>query len=341
MAKRRRAKKRNNTMLLLVTAALLVLAVGAAVLVSRLFKNQKPAWEGGYSVHISEVMTDNDAYPDPSGALCDWVEIANTSSRPFDLGGYGLTDQEGKTKHTFPAGTAVPAGGWLVVWCDSDLGGGYAPFALKKDGGESVCLLNSNGVTIDKVETVRCAPGQSLIRAADGALVPTDEPTPGFANDEAGRQAYLATRTTESGGELRLSEIMSANSLFPGPDGVCADWIEIWNPTDHSVSLLGYKLSDREEKTKYSFPAEAVLFSGEYLVVWCDQELQGDYAAPFALSSAGGETVVLTGPNGVAADSAELPALESNTAWARTDTGWTVTGQPTPGYPNTPEGYAA
>ena len=113
MAKRRRAKKRNNTMLLLVTAALLVLAVGAAVLVSRLFRSQKPAWEGGYSVHISEVMTDNDAYPDPSGALCDWVEIANTSSRPFDLGGYGLTDQEGKTKHTFPAGTVVPPGaGW-------------------------------------------------------------------------------------------------------------------------------------------------------------------------------------------------------------------------------------
>ncbi len=338
---RRRARKRRNTTLILVTVVLLIAAAGAVVLVSALFKNQKPAWAGGHSVHISEVMTDNEEYPDGMGALCDWVEIANTSDSPFDLSGYALSDTEGKPKYPFPAGTVVPARGYLVVWCDGDLGGGYAPFALKKDGGESVCLMNGSSVTIDKVDTIRCSAGQSLIRSADGGLVPTDEPTPGFSNDAAGRQSYLASRAVESSGELLLSEIMSSNSLYPAPDGSCPDWIEVYNPTDHPVSLMGYKLSDREDKPKYSFPADGVIGSGEYLVVWCGQELQGDYAAPFALSGNGGETVALTGPDSLLCDSAALPALESNTTWARSVSGWGVSDKPTPGWPNTPEGYAA
>ena len=98
MARSRRARKRRNTALIIATVLLLIAAVGAVVLVNMLFKNQKPAWEGGYSIHISEVMTDNDNCPDPHGALCDWVEIANTSARPAELGGYGLSDQEGKMK---------------------------------------------------------------------------------------------------------------------------------------------------------------------------------------------------------------------------------------------------
>ena len=133
MTRSRRARKRRNTALIIATVLLLIAAVGAVVLVNMLFKNQKPAWEGGYSIHISEVMTDNDDCPDPHGALCDWVEIANTSARPAELGGYGLSDQEGKMKYIFPAGTSVPANGFLVVWCSSDLEGNYAPFALKKD----------------------------------------------------------------------------------------------------------------------------------------------------------------------------------------------------------------
>lgn len=337
---RRRARKRKNTALILITALLLIVAAGAVVLVSVIFKNQKPAWAGGYSVHISEVMTDNDSCPDPSGALCDWVEIANTDSRPAELGGFGLSDQEGKMKYVFPAGTTVPAEGFLVVWCSSDLEGSYAPFALKKDGGETVYLMNPNAVAVDKADTAPCAPGQSLIRSADGALVPCDEPTPGYSNDAAGRQAYLASRSAGSSGELLLSEIMSSNSLYPAPDGSCPDWVEIFNPTDHAVSLAGYKLSDREDKSKYDFP-DGMIGSGEYLVVWCGQGLQGDYAAPFALAGDGGETVTLTGPDGLLCDSAVLPPLESDTSWARTADGWVVSDKPTPGWPNTSEGYAA
>ncbi len=335
-AKRRRKKKNNTGKLILVTVLLLALAALALWGVSALVKGQKSS--GGFSISISEVMTDNDAIPGPGGVLCDWVELRNTGSGAFDLGGYGLSDEAGKVKYVFPAGTIVPAGDYLVVWCDPDQEGSFAPFALKKEGGESVCLLNRNGVVLDEAVTVACAPGQSLVRSASGALTPSDTPTPGYANDAAGAAAFQSG-TDKGAGELVLSEIMSANSLFPAPDGGCYDWVEICNPTDHSVSLSGYKLSDREDKAKYDFP-EGQLGSGEYLVIWCGQDASGEYAAPFALAGAGGETVVLTAPGG-AAETVALPALAQNVSYARVSGGWTVSEQPTPGYANDEAGRAA
>ncbi len=298
-------------------------------------------WNGGYSVHISELMTDNAGCPNEEGVVCDWVELANTSGSDFDLGGFFLSDEEGKGKYAFPAGTRIPAGGYLVVWCDpAREEGDYAPFGLKKEGGETVVLMNANRVALDKAATVACRPGQSLVRSSDGSLVPADAPSPGYPNDESGAAAWQAVLAERSGGSLVLSEIMSSNSLYPGPEGICCDWVEVYNPSDKPVPLAGYRLSDRTEKAKYDFPSDASLGGGEYLVIWCSTQARGSFAAPFGLSSSGGETVVLTAPNGVAVDSTELPSLEKNVSWALTPGGWIRSEQPTPGYANDPEGYA-
>ena len=335
------SRKKQRIKLLLWTVLLLVLTLAAVLTVTALQKRQKPVWDGGYAVHISEVMTENTTCPNAEGAVCDWVEIENTSSRPFDLSGYYLTDQAGKEKYAFPAGTAVPAKGYLVVWCSAELEGEYAPFALKKEGGESVCLMNSNRVVMDSALTVPCRTGQSLVRAGDGSLVPSDAPTPGYPNDEAGQRAYQATLAESTGGTLVLSEIMAANTLYFSPDGTAFDWIEVCNPSDKGVSLAGYRLSDREDKLKYSFPEDRMLGPGEYLVIWCSPDASGALAAPFALAKAGGETVVLTGPGGSPVDSVTLPPLEKNLSYARTGEGWEVSDRPTPGYSNDEDGYAA
>ena len=317
-----------------------VLLVALWLVKSRL--NRLPdVWNGGYSVHLSEVMTDNTGCPNQEGVVCDWVEICNTSDSPFDLSGYFLSDEEGRGKYAFPAGTVVPARGYLVVWCDpAREEGDYAPFGLKKEGGETVVLMNSNRVAMDKALTVACRPGQSLVRSADGTLVPTDAPSPGYPNDQAGAAAWQEVLAERSGGTLVLSEIMSSNSLYPGPDGICCDWVEVYNPSDKPVALAGYRLSDRTEKTKYTFPSDVTLGGGEYLVIWCSTQARGSFAAPFALSSSGGETVVLTAPSGAAADSVELPSLEKNVSYALTPSGWIRSEQPTPGFANDPEGYA-
>ena len=336
--------KRNKTGTGLRIAAAVVLTavlIAALWLTSNRLRSLPSVWDGGYSVHISEIMTDNVGCPNQDGVVCDWVEIHNTSDSPFDLGGYFLSDEAGKGKYAFPAGTSVPAGGYLVVWCDpAREEGDYAPFGLKKEGGEHVVLMNANRVAMDEAVTVPCRPGQSLVRGEDGSLLPSDAPSPGYPNDEAGAAAWQAVLADRSGGSLILSEIMSSNSLYPGPEGICCDWVEVYNPSDKPAALAGYQLSDRTEKPKYSFPADETLGPGEYLVIWCSTQARGKLAAPFALASAGGETVVLTAPNGVAVDSVELPSLEKNVSYALTPGGWIVSEQPTPGYANDPDGYA-
>lgn len=332
------AKDKRKIILWLIVLALVAAAAFALVAVVR--RNQRPAWDGGYSVHISEVMTDNTTCPNSEGVLCDWVEIENTSSKDFSLAGYYLSDEAGNGKYCFPAGTVVPARGYLVVWCSPDEEGDYAPFALRKAGGETVCLMNKNRTVLDSAVTVACRAGQSLVRGSDGALVPSDTPTPGYPNNEAGAKAWQEELAQRSGGTLSLSEIMSSNTLFAAPDGNYYDWIEVYNPSDSPVSLSGYKLSDRVNKTKYAFPDE-MLGAGEYKIVWCAPGVEGAEYASFALASAGGETVMLTAPSGAESESVELPALEKNTTYAKENGTWVVSQRPTPGFSNDDAGYEA
>ena len=128
-------KPKKNKALLLGAIVLLILAAAGLVITSALADATagQPAWAGGYPVHISEIMTGNTTVPNEEGALCDWVEIANTSDTDFDLSGYQLSDVAEKGKYTFPTGSVVPAGGYLVVWCDSTAEGNYAHFALKPE----------------------------------------------------------------------------------------------------------------------------------------------------------------------------------------------------------------
>ena len=112
------AKEKKKIVLWLIVLAILAAAAFTVTAIVR--HNQRPAWDGGYSVHISEVMTDNKTCPNGEGVLCDWIEIENTSSKDFSIGGYYLSDETGKGKYCFPAGTVVPARGDLVVWCSPD-----------------------------------------------------------------------------------------------------------------------------------------------------------------------------------------------------------------------------
>ena len=337
-----RRERKRKALLALWTLAFAAVALGALWLFARLERTAAPAWQGGYSVHLSEVMTDNTSCPSAEGLLYDWVEIENTTGRDFDLGGYYLTDDPEVGKYCFPAGSVVPARGYLVVWCSPDAEGEeYAPFGLRKEGGETLALLNKNLVAVDRAETVKTTAGQSLVRASDGSLVPADAPSPGYPNDEAGARAWQEEVSRRSGATLALSEIMSSNSLYAAPDGTRCDWVEVYNPNDQPVPLAGYQLSDREEKTKFRFPDQGVLAPGEYRVIWCAPGGTGDWTASFGVSSKGGETVVLTGPTGTVADKVEVPALEKNTSYIRSGEGWIVSGAPTPGYPNDEAGQAA
>lgn len=95
---------------------------------------------------------------DGNGATPDWIELFNPDPEPLDLTGYHLTDDpEIPTKYTFPAGTTLPAGGYLIVFASNQADSSYIDPSGYRHTNFS---LNSNGEYL-----ALAAPGGSVIQA--------------------------------------------------------------------------------------------------------------------------------------------------------------------------------
>jgi hypothetical protein len=114
------------------------------------------------AVTINEWMADNppsSGLADPAdGRFDDWFELHNSGSSAVDLGGFFLTD-DALTPAAFaiPAGTVIPAGGYLLVWADGETSSQataplqlHAPFKLNA-AGETIQLRNGDGTVVDSV----------------------------------------------------------------------------------------------------------------------------------------------------------------------------------------------
>lgn len=125
-------------------------------------------------------------FPDIPG-FSDWLELHNDGPDAVDVGGWGLTDDPADpARWTFPPGTTIPAGGYLLVLCDGhdDVEGLrylHAGFKLSA-GGETVVLTN-NGIPVDSLTFPRQDAFHSFGRdPAGGGLVYFELPTPGKPN---------------------------------------------------------------------------------------------------------------------------------------------------------------
>lgn len=82
-------------------------------------------------VMINEVMASNlSTVPDmvDYGDFEDWIELFNAGGAPVDLGGYALSDNPAPVgAWTFPTGTSLNPGAYLLVWAD---GGDDVPGTL-------------------------------------------------------------------------------------------------------------------------------------------------------------------------------------------------------------------
>jgi hypothetical protein len=74
---------------------------------------------------------------DLNGEDDDWIELVNTTNTPIDLAGFYLSDNPlNLMAWVFPAGTSIPANGYLLVWADKDTlqQGLHANFKISADG---------------------------------------------------------------------------------------------------------------------------------------------------------------------------------------------------------------
>lgn len=137
---------------------------------------------GESPVVLNELMASNEkTIADPQGEHDDWIELRNTGEEVIDLSGYFLSDNEEKIrKWSFPKGTTIAPGGFLLVWADEDgkKKGLHANFKLAKSG-ETIVLSNSAGQVVDVVSYEALSAGKTYARTKDGWSVQDATPAKG------------------------------------------------------------------------------------------------------------------------------------------------------------------
>ena len=188
-------------------------------------------------VTVNELMADNaNTVPDPSGEYDDWVELHNNSALPVSLDGWFLSDDTlDRYKWAFPD-TSLPAGGYLVVWCDDDAGqpGLHAGFKLN-EGGELLVLSDADGTELDRVVFGQQEPDVSFGRYPDGeGTFRPMNPTFGRENDSGVGIEELEPATP-------LLNFAASPSLFRDRTRLS------WNlPARSSVEVLVFDASGRQ-----------------------------------------------------------------------------------------------
>jgi hypothetical protein len=210
-------------------------------------------------VVVNEILI-NGTTPDD-----DRVELYNVTRGPIDISGWYLSNVGGDTtRFRVPSGTTIPSFGY-VVFTGSQLAAPATGSGIVMDpyGSNQLYLIKADAqghpvAFADQVEFGASRGGESWGRWPSGAgeLYPMQTPTFDPLNaDNSG------VRT----GPIVISEVMyhprDTGDLIEQGD---LEYIEIYNPTDQTVDLAGWELTDGVE---FVFDSEARLSPREALVV--------------------------------------------------------------------------
>ncbi|MAG57839.1 MAG: hypothetical protein CMJ83_16265 [Planctomycetes bacterium] len=142
-----------------------------------------------------------------------------------------------------------------------------------------------------------------------------------------------------------ITEFMARNaSSLVDEDGDYSDWIEIHNPADAPVSLVGWSLTDDPSiPGKWAFPAETLAAKG-YLVVFASNKDRATVGAPlhtnFRLNGEG-ETLQLVGPGGVVQSAWSFSEQRADWSFGRAEITETLLGEGAAAYASVPTNGAA
>jgi hypothetical protein len=209
---------------------------------------------------INEFMADNESYiSDQDGDYDDWIELYNNSDEAINLNGYFLSDKgEEPYQWEFPDVT-IEAGGYLVIWADSDeeQAGLHANFKLSASG-ETILLTNQDKELIDQVTFLQQSADKSTGRFPNGtgdfAIM---EATPGAKNIDG----------TTSVKEI-LNDEKSSINIYPNPakDNFEISSLEIIN----SISIydaVGIKFLEKSINSSKASINISSLSNGMYIVI--------------------------------------------------------------------------
>lgn len=309
-------------------------------------------------VVISEAMASGKTYYAENGSP-DWIELYNGGWDSVDISGWIITDdpEAPENGYVLPQMT-LKSGEYLVIFCDGmgyvdESGRIHANFALSGKG-ETLALLDAQGRMVSRMNFGVLDVDVSCSRRNDGATTTGITPSPGWPNTENGaQQAMLSTAGSEwlnfNEAGLYINEVMASTDIT-NIDRQSYDWVELVNLSENTIDLTGYGLSDREGRPRqWQFPQGSTIAPGEYLLVALtgDAEAVCDiakktYRANFSLGSTGGETIVLSTPQGDIIDRVGLGVQRQNVSFGRPVTGdrYAYFTMSTPGAGNDGAGYS-
>lgn len=198
---------------------------------------------------------------------------------------------------------------------------------------ENISKESEDAVVIYSTET----------QQGESSLMPTDWETP-HQNDPQGNSAEQLSKskithcqqntgnyTAQGGGQpeisLQISEVLAVNTLY-AVDGETPDFIELYNPSDVSLNLKGYGLSDNPNKPgKWIFPDTMIPPDG-YVALFLSSEKTG-----FNLSG-DGECALLSDLMGNPVSSVTFGPQQNDVALIYQDGKWYETWTPTPNQAN-------
>ena len=257
-----------------------------------------------------------------------WVELYNAGDSTISLDGYYLTDDYSNLTNgwAFPAGSSIPAGGMLVVWCDGETEESienvpHADFTLTAASGQVGLyrLVSDEYQMVDYLTYANLPANWGYGDVPDGQPFYRFDlfyPTPGLANNGASAPITVS-----------INEWMADNNgtLMDPVDSDYDDWFELYNPGTNTIDLGGYFLTDDlTDPFQFQVPNNGhyTIEPGGFLLVWADGE-DGqnstnilDLHADFSLSR-DGEAIGVFAADGTMIDSVTFGAQDMDAGEGR------------------------
>lgn len=235
----------------------------------------------GYTNWAASPVVINEVLPNASSPFEDAIELVNTSAAPVNVGGWWLSDDlSQRQKYQIPAGTTIPAGGFLVIY-ENAFNAGAIPFSLSALGDEVILsAVDGSGNLTGYGSLVRfgaAAQNVSFGRVAATGLNTSSggaefwpQSAHTFGQDNPASVAQFRTGTGAANaapkiGPVVINEVMYRPVDFAGPtDNSRDEFVEIHNPGAATQSLAGWRLKGDSD---YVFAAGASLAAGAYALV--------------------------------------------------------------------------
>lgn len=272
-------------------------------------------------------------YCDACSCWMDTVVLTNYNDVAVDIGGYCLNDKDNHVKKgILPSYILEPNQSVMIFCCGENCAlkseHNCIDLGLSKNG-DTLFLFDPNKVLIDTVEVPALEKGSTFQLNDSGWAI-----VPGITSQDSKTEAPEPGKLPIAG-SVSINELLYKNKYsITDSYGDRSDFVELFNASDHAVSLNGWYLSDNEKRLdKWAFP-DITMQPGEYLVVFLSGRESTEYELHASFSVSKGETVYLFDSVNNLVDSLYAYEVPANASLGRESGEVVMYGAPTPGYAN-------